>query len=81
MHHQSEFDKALDHLQRGDRPPFGAIDAAIQAHEALKLAWASVREVFGKDAKPEHAVAVMQAMVARHSAIKAKDRADIDDEA
>jgi len=57
------FERRLALLQRGDRPPSGAVASSIETHEALETAWASVRSVFGPAATPEHALPVMTAIL------------------
>lgn len=61
----TKFDKKLElYRQFGDRSeaPREMDGAAVYVNDTLELAWASAQTVFGEAARPEHAIAIYEAM-------------------
>lgn len=56
-----EFDKKIS--RQGTPDHFRA--AAVEANDTLEICWASARSVFGNEAKPEHAIALLPIVLKR----------------
>ena len=57
----TKFDKKVQFIDAyGKNVPEKMIDSAIHVNDTLELAWASAQSVFGKAAKPEHAIAIVK---------------------
>ncbi|WP_233242721.1 hypothetical protein [Sediminicurvatus halobius] len=58
MDHRTEFDFALEQVQRNRRSPEGMADAAIHVHDTMKLAIDAARSLFGDAFTPALALDV-----------------------
>ncbi len=58
MKTDNPFDKKLE-IQKGSIPS-SMLDAAVYVTDTLDLAWASAQAVFEEQAKPEHALKILE---------------------
>lgn len=49
----------------GSRIPSDVLGAVVWVNDTVELCWASARQVFGKDAKPELALQIYDRLVSR----------------
>lgn len=62
MEPDNPFDRRLENLKR---MPLGLRDAAIDLTGTLDLCWVAAQSVFGKAAKPEHALQLLPLFMER----------------
>jgi hypothetical protein len=75
MKADNPFDKKLEFYK--NYAPRSLVSSAVYITDTLDLAWASAQAVFDDQAKPEHAIKILELFLAHNDSQKMEDEAQV----